>query len=58
MIRIPGDLYKSLEISDWLKQKGYKHGVDYTWYLESHKGNLVVRCKDQKLETLLALVWQ
>jgi len=57
MIRISGKLSKAMEISQWLKERGYQHDVDFSWRLESSIGIIVFACKDERMETLIALQW-
>ena len=57
MIKVPGNMKKALTISRWLQNKGYKHGIDYKWWLESSANLVIVSCKSEKIETLVALKW-
>lgn len=57
MIKLSGRVSRALKISKWLKDKGYKHGVDFSWRLDSANDQIVITCKNQKMETLIALQW-
>ena len=57
VIRINGKLEKALKITMWLKEKGYQHDVDYSWRLESSIDKIVFSCKDERIETIIALTW-
>ena len=57
MIRIPGDMGTGIKVSQWLKDKGYKHTQDYNWHQDSRNRQIVIVCNNQKLETMIALKW-
>lgn len=62
MIKIKGDMAKALEVSKWLKDKGYVHDKDYTWHRQMVIGSLrstiiIIECKNPELETLIGLYW-
>ena len=57
MIRIPGGIPEGLQVSQWLKDKGYVHEKDFNWYCDSRKDQVIVVCANQKLETMIALKW-
>lgn len=55
---------KAIEISQWLKEKGYVHEKDYTWYREYVRDTgffnpsvVVFSCKNPEVETLIGLTW-
>jgi hypothetical protein len=57
MISVPGDMSTGLEISKWLKEKGYSHPIDFNWRTDSKNKQVVFVCINEKLETMIALRW-
>jgi hypothetical protein len=58
MITVPGNLSRALKISHWLKvEKGLVYEKEFIWYQNSGRNEIVFKCKDDSMESLIILTW-
>lgn len=57
MIRLQGGWVEGLRISQWLQDQGLKHEIDYYWHPDYKHKQVIFFCKNESVETLIALRW-